>query len=51
MLCTQPRQVFRGTRCLAHLLPHDQEDQVTQGQILSQSPTDVTRFWWHLYGS
>ena len=25
--------------------------EVTQGQILSQSPTDVTRFWWHLYGS
>ena len=24
---------------------------VTQGQILSQSPTDATRFWWHLYGS
>jgi len=23
----------------------------TQGQILSQSPTDATRFWWHLYGS
>jgi len=22
-----------------------------QGQILSQSPTDATRFWWHLYGS
>ena len=25
--------------------------RVTQGQILSQSPTDVTRFWWLLYGS
>ena len=25
--------------------------QATQGQILSQSPTDATRFWWHLYGS
>jgi len=25
--------------------------EVTQGQILSQSPTDATRFWWHLYGS
>ena len=25
--------------------------KVTQGQILSQSPTDATRFWWHLYGS
>ena len=23
----------------------------TQGQILSQSPTDTTRFWWHLNGS
>ena len=23
----------------------------TQGQILSQSPTDATRFWWHFYGS
>ena len=23
----------------------------TQGQILSQSPTYATRFWWHLYGS
>ena len=23
----------------------------TQGQIKSQSPTDATRFWWHLYGS
>ena len=25
--------------------------EATQGQILSQSPTDATRFWWHLYGS
>ena len=25
--------------------------QATQGQILSQSPTDATRFWWHLCGS
>ena len=24
---------------------------VPQGQILSQYPTDATRFWWHLYGS
>ena len=22
--------------------------QVTRGQILSQSPKDATRFWWHL---
>ena len=21
----------------------------THGKILSQSPTDATRFWWHLY--
>ena len=25
--------------------------EVSHGQILSQSPTDATRFWWHLYGS
>ena len=25
--------------------------ETTQGQILSQAPTDATRFWWHLYGS
>ena len=25
--------------------------EATQGQILSQSPIDATRFWWHLYGS
>jgi len=25
--------------------------EATQGQILTQSPTDATRFWWHLYGS
>jgi len=25
--------------------------EATQGQILSQSPRDSTRFWWHLYGS
>jgi len=25
--------------------------EATQGQILSQSPTDASRFWWHLYGS
>ena len=25
--------------------------EATQGQILSQSPTHATRFWWHLYGS
>jgi len=25
--------------------------EATQGQILSQSPADATRFWWHLYGS
>ena len=23
--------------------------EVTQGQILSQSPTDTSRFWWHVY--
>ena len=25
--------------------------EVIQGQIVSQSLTDATRFWWHLYGS
>ena len=25
--------------------------EATQGQSLSQFPTDATRFWWHLYGS
>jgi hypothetical protein len=25
--------------------------KATQGQVLSQSPTDATRFWWYLYGS
>ena len=25
--------------------------EATQWQILSQSPTDATRFWWHLYGT
>ena len=25
--------------------------EATHGQILSQFPTDATRFWWHLYGS
>ena len=25
--------------------------EATQGPILSQSPTDAIRFWWHLYGS
>ena len=25
--------------------------EATQGQILSQSATDATRFWWHLHGS
>ena len=25
--------------------------EATQGQILNQSPTDATRFWWHVYGS
>ena len=25
--------------------------EATQGQILGQSPTDATRFWWHLYES
>ena len=25
--------------------------EATQGQIISQSPTYVTRFWWHLYVS
>jgi hypothetical protein len=24
--------------------------EVTQRQISSQSPSDATRFWWHLYG-
>ena len=24
--------------------------ETTQGQIVSQSFTDATRFWWHLYG-
>jgi len=25
--------------------------EVTQGQILSEPPTDATRFWWHFFGS
>ena len=25
--------------------------EATHRQILSQSPTYATRFWWHLYGS
>ena len=25
--------------------------EATQEQMVSQSPTDTTRFWWHLYGS
>jgi len=25
--------------------------EATQGQILSQSSTYATRFWWHLHGS
>ena len=25
--------------------------EVTQGKLVSQSPTDATRFWRHLYGS
>ena len=25
--------------------------EATQGQILSQFPTDATQLWWHLYGS
>ena len=25
--------------------------EATQGQILRQSPTDATRFWWHVCGS
>ena len=25
--------------------------EATKRQILSQSPTDATRFWWHLCGS
>ena len=25
--------------------------RAAQVRILSQSPTDATRFWWHLYGS
>jgi len=47
----------RGNRCLI-LRGLQAEDwrfyttlEATQGQILSQSPTDATRFWWHLYGS
>ena len=31
-----------------HLVPTLES---SSGQILSQSPTDATRFWWHLYGS
>jgi len=34
-----------------HFQPRYATLEVTQGQILSQSPTDATRFWWHLYGS
>jgi len=25
--------------------------EATQGQMLSQSPTDANPFWWHVYGS
>ena len=34
-----------GARCTPPTL------EATQGQILSQSPTNSTRFWWHLYGN
>ena len=34
-----------------HSAPPPATLEATQGQILSQSPTDATRFWWHLYGS
>jgi len=35
---------------IMHQLPQTTLE-ATQGQILNQSPTDATRFWWHLYGS
>jgi len=34
---------------LAHLLRRSALEG-TQGKILTQSPTDATRFWWHLPG-
>ena len=42
--CLRVREHPRHT----HHLPATLE--ATQGQILSQSPTDASRFWWHLYG-
>ena len=30
---------------------HGSTLEATQWQILSQYPTDATRFWWNLYGS
>ena len=44
---------FRRLPCLPPLPHSDWRPtlEATQGQILSQSPTDATRFWWHLYGS
>ena len=34
-----------------HRLPRRTTLEATQGQMSSQSSTDSTRFWWHLYGS
>ena len=46
---THLTRVLRGhtiRQAREHLPP-----EVTQGQILSQSPTDATRFFWNLYWS
>jgi len=61
---TDPVQLFVGVqglmlRCYGATLEATQGQILSQsptdatriGQILSQSPTDATRFWWHLYGS
>jgi len=43
------RTCWRGSRgCPACRAP---PLSATQGQILSQSPTDATRSWWHLHGT
>ena len=47
----QPLGFWGSVRVNKRPEKHGSTLEVTSGQISSQSPTDATRFWWHLYGS
>jgi len=47
---TTPDEILPQAKFFPNGSPGATTLEVTQWQILSQSPADATRFWWHVYG-